>query len=241
MESELTKAVNLYEKGELNSAEKICVNIYKKTPHNFDNLRLLNFIYSKKEDYLNALNYINKAIKINPNFAEAYNEQGNAYNALKQLSLALKSYDMAININPNYADAYYNKAVVLQYLKKTEDSINNYDEAIKNNPNHSLAYNNRGFALQQLKQFDESLKSYQKAYKINPNFNFLLGKIIHTKSLLCNWDSYSEDLKTLENKLINNKISCFPFATLSLFDSPYLQKKIISKKYQNLNLIKKLN
>ena len=31
MESELTKAVNLYEKGELNSAEKICVNIYKKT------------------------------------------------------------------------------------------------------------------------------------------------------------------------------------------------------------------
>ena len=91
MESEFTKAVNLYEKGELNSAEKICVNIYKKTPHNFDNLRLLNFIYSKKEDYLNALNYINKAIKINPNFSEAYNEQGNAYNALKQLSLALKS------------------------------------------------------------------------------------------------------------------------------------------------------
>ena len=245
MEYEFTKAVNLFEKGELDSAEKICVNIYKKTAHNFDNLRLLNFIYYKKEDYLNALSYINQAIKINPNFAEAYSEQGNAYNALKQLPLALKSYDKAININPNYADAYYNKAIVLQHSKKIEDSINNYDKAIKINPNHSLAYNNRGFALQQLKQFDESLKSYQKAYKINPNFNFLLGKIIHTKSLLCNWDSYSEDLNTLENKLINNKISCFPFATLSLFDLPSLQKKTaeiwVKEKFTKKNNFKKIS
>ena len=245
MASKLAKAVDLFEKGELNSAEKICVNIYKKAPLNFDNLRLLNFIYYKKEDYLNALSYINKAIKINPNFAEAYNEQGLAYNALKQLTLALKSYDKAININPNYADAYYNKAVVLQYLKKTEDSINNYDQAIKINPNHSLAYNNRGFALQQLKQFDESLKSYQKAYKINPNFNFLLGKIIHTKSLLCNWEFFDENLKNLKNKLNKNEASSLPFATLSLYDSPLLQKKTtetwIKKTYSNINKLKSIS
>tara|TARA_Y100000590_G_C15709601_1_gene1009841 strand:+ start:665 stop:2533 length:1869 start_codon:yes stop_codon:yes gene_type:complete len=245
MESKLAKAVKLFETGELDDAEKISKNIYKKNPKDFDNLRLLNFIYSKKEDYLNALNYINKAIKINPNFAEAYNEQGNAYNALKQLSLALKSYDKAININANYADAYYNKGVVLQDLKKLEDSISSYDKAIKINPNHSFAYNNKGFALQQLRKFHKSLESYQSAYEINPNFNFLLGKIIHTKSLLCKWNSYEEDLKTLKNKLINNKISCLPFTTLSLFDLPSLQKKTaeiwIKEKFKKKSNFKKLS
>ena len=69
------------------------------------------------------------------------------------------------------------------------------------NSNHLFAHYNKGFALQQLKKFDSSLESYYKAFKIDPNFNFLLGKIIHTKSLLCNWEFFDENLKNLKNKL----------------------------------------
>ena len=72
MESELKKAVNLYEKGQLNSAKEIALHIYNSKPHHFDNLRLLEFnIILKKKIFLDALDFINKAIKINPNFAEA--------------------------------------------------------------------------------------------------------------------------------------------------------------------------
>ncbi len=118
MESELKKAVNLYEKGQLNSAKEIALHIYNSKPDYFDNLRLLNLICFKKKDFSSALDFINKAIKINPNFAEAYNEQGNALNELKQLQLAIKSYDQAIKLNPKYTDAYYNKGLVLHELKK---------------------------------------------------------------------------------------------------------------------------
>ena len=51
MESELKKAVNLYEKGQLNSAKKIALHIYDSKPHHFDNLRLLNLICFKKKRF----------------------------------------------------------------------------------------------------------------------------------------------------------------------------------------------
>ena len=245
MKSELQKAVALYEKSQLSDAKKIALNIYNNKPNYFDNLRLLNFICYKKKDFSTALNFINEAIKINPNFAEAYNEQGNALNELKQLHAAIKSYDNAIKINPNYADAYYNKGLVLHELKKLEKAIESYDMAININPNHLLAHNNKGFAFQQLKKFDTSIESYYKAFKINPNFNFLLGKIIHTKSLLCDWKSFDENLKNLKNKLNKNEASSLPFATLSLYDSPLLQKKTaevwIKKTFQNKNKIKPIS
>ena len=89
MELEFKKAVDLYKNDKLNDAKKICSKIYKKNPNHFDNLRLLNFIHFKNKDYFTALNFIKEAIKINPNFAEAYNEQGNALNELKKLEEAI--------------------------------------------------------------------------------------------------------------------------------------------------------
>ena len=225
MENEFKKAVDLYEIGKISDAKQICTNIYKKNPKHFDNLRLLNFIYFKEKKFSKALSFINEAIKINPNFAETYNVQGNTLNELKQLNQAIISYDKAIKINPNFSNAYYNKGLVLHELKNTNLAIENYKEAIKINPNFFQAYNNMGFAFHQLKRFDESLKSYEKAFAINPNSNFLLGKIIHSKNFLCEWKSHKENLKNLTDQLENNKASCLPFATLSLFDSPRLQKK----------------
>ena len=225
MELEFKKAVDLYENNKLNDAKKICSKIYKKNPNHFDNLRLLNFIHFKNKDFSTALDFINKAIKINPNFAEAYNEQGNALNELKKLEEAIKSYNNAININPEYADAYYNKGLVFHELKKLESAVQNYDKAIKINPKHIMSHNNKGFALQQLKKVDASLKSYNEAYKINPNFNFLFGKLIHTKNKLCKWETFDEDMNSLKEKLNKNKVASLPFSILSLYDSPLLQRK----------------
>ena len=224
MEFELKKAVNLYEKGQLNSAKEIALHIYNSKPHHFDNLRLLNLICFKKKDFSLALDFINKAIKINPNFAEAYNERGNVLNELKQLQLAIKSYDQAIKLNPKYADAYYNKGLVLHELKRIELAIENYDQAIKINPNHVYSHNNKGYALQKLKKIEASIESFYNVLKIDPNFDFLLGELVHAKNKLCDWNSFNKDLETLKNKINEKKKSSTPFPVLQLYDSPSIQK-----------------
>ena len=224
MEFELKKAVNLYEKDQLNSAKEIALHIYNSKPHHFDNLRLLNLICFKKKDFSSALDFINKAIKINPNFAEAYNERGNTLNELKQLQLAIKSYDQAIKLNPKYADAYYNKGLVLHELKRIELAIENYDQAIKINPNHVYSHNNKGYALQKLKKIEASIESFYNVLKIDPNFDFLLGELVHAKNKLCDWNSFNKDLETLKNKINEKKKSSTPFPILQLYDSPSIQK-----------------
>ena len=159
----------------------------------------------KKKDFSSALHFINKAIKTNPNFAEAYNERGNALYELKQLQLAIKSYNQAIKLNPKYADAYYNKGLALQELKKIELAIKSYDQAIKINPNHVYSHNNKGYALQKLKKIDSSIESFYNVLKIDPNFDFLLGELVHAKNKLCDWNSFNKDLETLKNKINQQK------------------------------------
>ena len=245
MESELKKAVNLYEKGQLNDAKEIAIHIYNSKPNYFDNLRLLNLICFKKKDFSLALDFINKAIKINPNFAEAYNERGNALYELKQLQLAIKSYNQAIKLNPKYADAYYNKGLVLHELKKIELAIKSYDRAIKINPNHVYSHNNKGYALQKLKKIEASIESFYNVLKINPNFDFLLGELVHAKNKLCDWNSFNKDLETLKNKINENKKSSTPFPVLQLYDSPSIQKNTaeiyVKEKFYKKKILKPIS
>ena len=245
MEYELKKAVDFFDKGKLSSAKEIALRIYNSKPDHFDNLRLLNFICFKEKNFSSALNFINKAIKINPNFAEAYNEQGNALNELKKFQLAIKSYEQAIKLNPKYADAYHNKGLVLYALNEIDLAIENYDQAIKINPNHIYSHNNKGYALQKLKKIDSSVECFNNAFKIDPNFDFLLGELFHTKNKLCDWSSFTKDFETLENKIKENKNSSSPFPILQLYDSLYLQKKTaeiyVKEKFINKKILKPIS
>jgi len=245
MEYELKKAVDFFDKGKLSSAKEIALRIYNSKPDHFDNLRLLNFICFKEKNFSSALDFINKAIKINPNFAEAYNEQGNALNELKKFQLAIKSYEQAIKLNPKYADAYHNKGLVLYALNEIDLAIENYDQAIKINPNHIYSHNNKGYALQKLKKIDSSVECFNNAFKIDPNFDFLLGELFHTKNKLCDWSSFTKDFETLENKIKENKNSSSPFPILQLYDSLYLQKKTaeiyVKEKFINKKILKPIS
>ncbi|MFN7247200.1 MAG: trypsin-like peptidase domain-containing protein, partial [Microcystis sp.] len=69
----------------------------------------LGVIYSNQQKYELALSDYNKAIDINPNYAEAYYNRGILYKNLQKYDLALSDYSKAIDINPNDALAYNNR------------------------------------------------------------------------------------------------------------------------------------
>ena len=50
-----------------------------------------------------AIEYYRKAIELNPQFFQAYNNRGNAYRALKQDQKAINDYDKVIELNPQDA------------------------------------------------------------------------------------------------------------------------------------------
>ncbi len=56
-----------------------------------------------------AMKDYDKAIELNPQYAEAYNNRGIAKAELGRNEEAMKDYDKAIELNPQYAEAYNNR------------------------------------------------------------------------------------------------------------------------------------
>ena len=59
-----------------------------------------------------AIEYLNNAIKLQPNNAETYNQRGVAYKNLGQNQRAIEDYNEAIRLKPDNVLAYYNRGTV---------------------------------------------------------------------------------------------------------------------------------
>lgn len=146
-----------------------------------------------KKDRDGALKAYGEAIKLKPDYAEAWSNKGVVLKDLDKKEDALKAYDEAIRLKPDYAVARSNKGVVLKDLNKREDALKAYDEAIKLKPDFAHAYFNRAcvFALMSDKEgmikelaksidLDKRLKSKAqkdndfKAYLDDPDFKKLV-------------------------------------------------------------------
>ena len=170
MYSKFENAVSLFQNGQLEKANKICLEILNDDPKNFETLHLLGIISFQKEKTNLSIELIQKSIKINPQQAEANNNLGIAYKKLKKFDEAMKSFNNAININPYFAEAYNNLGIVLKELNKYDFAIDNWKKAININSNYTHAYNNIGNAFLELKKTKPAIEYYNKAILIDSKF-----------------------------------------------------------------------
>ena len=85
-----------------------------------------------KKFYFKSINSTNdKAIKIKPNFIDAYNGRGNVYKNLKLYNKALLDYEKVLQLNPNFFNIWLRNfiapaslGVTLGNLIKSLDNCN---------------------------------------------------------------------------------------------------------------------
>jgi len=170
--------------------------------------------------YDEALASYDKALQIKSDHVDAHNNRGIVLHEIKYYDEALASYDKALQINPNYAFAHNNKGNTLKDLKRYDEAIASYDKSIKINPNFADTYNNKGNALKDLKRYDEALSNYEKVVKLKLDFDYILGKVLHTKMILCSWNNFDSLSKKI-SKALNKKSKVIePFSFLGLIDNP---------------------
>jgi tetratricopeptide (TPR) repeat protein len=138
----------------LQTAEEYFYSAYKKTT---------------LKDYYGAIADYTKAIELNPNKAQIYNNRGLAKDKLKDYNGAIADYSKAIELDPNYTNAYNNRGVQKKMLKDYNGAIADYSKAIELDPNYTYAYNNRGVAKGNLKDYYGAIADYTKAIELNPN------------------------------------------------------------------------
>jgi len=113
-----------------------------------------------------AIEYLDKAIKLQPNNAKTYHERGIVYYALYQEQRAIEDYNEAIRLRPDYVLAYYNRGNAYANLRQYQRAIEDYNQVIRLKPNDADAYNNRGLVYFNQRNKELGCKDVKKACEL---------------------------------------------------------------------------
>jgi tetratricopeptide (TPR) repeat protein len=119
--------------------------------------------------YEEALAAYEKAIRLDPNFAAAYNNKGDALYKLNCIEEALAAYEQAVRLDPNFAEPYSSKGALLCELKRYREALASCEEAIRLDPKNAQAYYNKGVVLNGLQRYMEALSACEQAIRLDPN------------------------------------------------------------------------
>lgn len=166
----------------------------------------LSLNYYKAGNYEKCIEAANEALKLKPDYKEAYNNIGSAYNMLKNYDKAIISLQKAISIDPNYELAKNNLLLALNANKALSDnifqtektptaekyldlSLTYYNQgqfekcieacksALKLKPDYADAYSNMCASYNQLKQYDKAIEACNKALTIDPQHKLANGNL----------------------------------------------------------------
>lgn len=126
-----------------------------------------NFYFN--HNFQSAISEYDRAIEVQPNFAEAYNNRGNANVMLKNYQQALQDYQNAIKYNKVDARIHNNLGSIYFMLKDYNAAINEYGQALNLNPNLFDAYYNRALAYYYVGQYQAALSDARIAMNLKPS------------------------------------------------------------------------
>ncbi len=119
-------------------------------------------------NFKEALNAYNKAIQLNPQYAEAYIGRGAAYADLGNNQQAINDFTKAIQLNPKDTLAYLNRGAAFYRLGDYQEAINDLSRAIKSNPLNIEAYIMRGIAYDKLGNYQQAVNDFTKTTQLDP-------------------------------------------------------------------------
>lgn len=175
--------------------------------------------------YEDAVASYDAAIALMPGHLLAHNNRGIALTELERHAEALASFDKIILLAPGYAEAHVNRAIVLSNLCDFEGALLAFDRAIAIAPQSAKAHYGRAVALNALKRYAAALESYLQTFALAPDSPFLLGKIVHMKMAICDWNGLDELIAHLEAGITRGERVSPPFQILPFSESPSLQRR----------------
>jgi tetratricopeptide (TPR) repeat protein len=196
---QLQSIINLYTQGQLQQALSEATQMLEGFPNSVVLYNIAGACNAGLMQFDAAINSYEQAIKIKPDYAEAYYNMGIALQNKGDPEAAINSYKQAIKIKPDYAKAYSNMGNALKDKGDLEVAIDSYEQAIKIKPDYAEVYYNMGNALKEKGDPEAAIDSYKQAIKIKPDYveaYYNMGNSLKDKvDLEAAIDSYKQAIK----------------------------------------------
>jgi tetratricopeptide (TPR) repeat protein len=139
----------------------------QRNPQDADAFNYLGFSLLITRRYSDAIEQINCALIIRPEFPEAYYNRGNVRYGQGELEEAIADFTRAIELTPGGPFAYNNRGLAHLDYGNFEEAIADFTRAIELTPEVTIVYYNRGLAHHRLEDFEEAIVDYTRAIELN--------------------------------------------------------------------------
>lgn len=139
----------------------------------------LNFSNQNKSNW--AVRAYQRAIRLKPDWADAYCNLGNVLSSVGRIDEAIKNFKKAIVLNPNLIEAYSNLGNALVRKGEITEGINYHYKAIQLKSDWAELHYNLGDALIKINRIDETFTALQEALRLKPHLaeaQLLLAKVL---------------------------------------------------------------
>ena len=126
---------------------------------------------SKFTDPQKAIEYLNEAIRLRPDFMVAYDYRGGAYADLGLYQQAIKDFNQVIRLKPDRYIAYLSRGSAYSDLKLYKQAIKDYDKAIRLKPDEFVAYSSRGFVYMEMGLYQQAIKDFNQVIRLKPDWS----------------------------------------------------------------------
>lgn len=190
------KSIHLANKKEFKKAIKILCEVINSDQYDYIAFNILGGIYIEIEEYENALINLENAIKINPEYGNAFYNLSVLYRAKKNWHHALLNINKSINRCTDFLEnAYNNKGQILYELHRYDEAIISLEKAISININNEQNYILIGNIYYYIKKYEQALMYYDKALLLGKGDAVILSNRANILSELERYDIAIDSFK----------------------------------------------
>ncbi len=125
----------------------------------------------RRMQFSEALETFDRAISLNPEITEAWNNRGVALFRLGRMEESLESYNKALTLDPQNLDALRNKGFVLRSMGRFDEALQCYDTVLKIGGD-ALDMEAKAAVLAGMGRLEEALECMMKAVEVQPMERF---------------------------------------------------------------------
>ncbi len=118
---------------------------------------------SDQHSFDQAIQAYREAVKLNPNYADAYVNMGTVYYHLSKFVDAERCFRLALSRDPYHSRAYFNLGNVLDEFNCLEEALHCYERSLEADPYFPDAYYNLARACEKTGSWDRAVK-YWRTY-----------------------------------------------------------------------------